>query len=387
LQREQKVRVGIVGAGFAASSHIDALRRISEVEVAGIAGSRPERGQQAAERLGIDRAFPDWRVMVQDDAIDAVHDCTPNHLHAEINSAALAAGKHVLSEKPLAMDSAQSGRLVEEAVAANVVSGVCFNYRHFPLVRHLREVLAGAEFGPVHLVHGAYLQDWLLLPSDWNWRLEAEKGGASRAMADIGSHWLDLAQHVTGDRVTEVLAELATVHGERMRPVGEVETFARGGGEGRTPVAVQSEDAGSVLLRFATGARGTLTVSQVSAGWKNHLVIEVDAAQAAFVWDQEDPNRLRIGQRNEANRELPRDPGLVSPGAAALTHYPGGHQEGWPDALRNLFGEFYQAVRAHREGREVGPTFASFAEAHGIIRVVEAVVASYRSGQWTKVET
>jgi len=379
--------VGIVGAGFAASSHIDALRRLPDVEVAGIAGSRPERSEQAADRFGIDRAFPDWRALVQYDAIDAVHDCTPNHLHSEINSASLAAGKHVLSEKPLAMDSGESGRLVEEAAAADVVSGVCFNYRHFPLVRHLRDVLAGAEFGPVHLVHGAYLQDWLLLPTDWNWRLEVEKGGTSRAMADIGSHWVDLAQHVTGDRVTEVLAELATVHPERMRPAGEVETFAREGGEDRTPVPVHSEDAGAALLRFASGARGTLTVSQVSAGWKNRLVIELDAAQAAFVWDQEDPNRLRIGRRNEANQELPRDPGLVSPGAASLTHYPGGHQEGWPDALRNLFVEFYQAVRAHREGREVAPTFASFAEAHQIIRVVEAVVASHRSGQWTKVET
>jgi predicted dehydrogenase len=248
-------------------------------------------------------------------------------------------------------------------------------------------MIAARELGPVHLVHGGYLQDWLLFPDDWNWRLDPRRGGASRAVADIGSHWLDLAQHVTGDRVTEVLAELVTVHPERKRPAGEVETFAREGAEERTPVEIRSEDAGSVLLRFAGGARGAVTVSQVSAGWKNHLVIEVDAAEVSFVWDQEDPNRLRIGRRNEANQELPRDPGLLSPAAASLTNYPGGHQEGWPDALRNLFAEFYEAVLAHHEGREATSTFASFAEAHQIIRVVEAVVASHRSGQWTKVET
>ena len=386
LGDRRKVRVGVIGTGFAASSHLDALVRVPGVEVAGISGSTPDRGRQAAARLGVDRSYPDWRALLDDDSIDAVHDCTPNHLHAQINAAALEAGKHVLSEKPLAMNGAESEQLVKLAASARGLSGVCFNYRHFPLVRHLRDTLAAGEAGPVHMVHGAYLQDWLLEPTDWNWRLESEKAGASRALADIGSHWLDLAQHATGDRVTEVFAELGTLHAERFRPAGEVETFARDPRQERRAVPIQSEDMGSLLLRFAGGTRGALTVSQVSAGWKNRLVLEVDAARASFVWDQEDPNWLRIGRRDEANAELPRDPSLLSPGASALAHFPGGHQEGWPDGLKNLFIEYYDAVRARAEGGSPEPSFASFADAHRIIRVVEAALASHRSGQWTKVE-
>ena len=377
-----RVRVGIVGTGFAASSHLDALARVPSVEVAGIAGSGPERAQEAAERFGVPRSFPSWTAMLEDDAIDAVHNCTPNHVHSEVSSAALSAGKHLLSEKPLAMDSEESARLVKEADAAGVTAGVCFNYRHFPLVRQLREELASDEHGAVHLVHGGYLQDWLLEPTDWNWRLEPEKGGTSRAISDIGSHWLDLVQHVTRDRVDAVLADLGTVHRERLRPRGEVETFTREGSAERERVAVATEDLGSVLLRFAGGARGSMVISQVSAGRKNRLFVEVDAARSAFAWDQEEPNRLWVGRRDGPNRDVPRDPGVLAPAAAALAHFPGGHQEGWPDALRNLFEEFYGTVR----GEVKEPTFATFPDAHRMIRIVEAIVESHRTERWVRVK-
>ena len=314
-----------------------------------------------------------------------MHNCTPNHLHAEITTRCLEAGKHVLSEKPLAMDTGETRALVDLAEETDVVTAVAFNYRHFPLVQQARSMLAGGELGSPHLVSGGYVQDWLLRAEDWNWRLESAKAGATRAIGDIGSHWLDLVQHVTGDRVVEVMADLGRLHDERIRP-GEVETFARASGEGER-VAVDTEDFGSVLLGFASGARGAFTVSQVSAGRKNHLTFEVAAAEATLAWDQERPNELWIGRRDEANGELVRDPSLLAPDVAPLAHYPGGHQEGWPDGLRNLVEDVVAAVAARRRG-ETDPhrrTFATFADAHRIARLVEAIAESDRTRAWVSV--
>ena len=381
------LRVGIVGTGFSAAAHVEALRRLPGVEVTAIAGSRAERARQAAARLGVEEAFGDYRELLVRGGVDVVHNCTPNHLHAEVTLAALATGTHVLSEKPLGMDSAETARLVAAAErAAPLVTGVCFNYRHYPLVRELREQLAGGRHGPPHLVHGSYLQDWLLERSDWNWRLEVEKGGATRAVADIGSHWIDLAQHVTGQRVVAVMGSLSTLHPTRLRPTGEVETFASAAASERVEVEMRSEDFASALLRFSDGCAGVVSVSQVSAGRKNRVWIEVDAARAALQWDQERPNLLWIGHRDQANQELVRDPTLLSPAAAALAHYPGGHQEGWPDGLKNLLAEFYAAVAAAGEGRPAERQFASFADAHHVTRVVEAIARSDEQGGWVAVD-
>ncbi|MFL5796835.1 MAG: Gfo/Idh/MocA family protein [Actinomycetota bacterium] len=379
------IRVGIVGTGFAASSHLDALARLPGVAVAGVAGSSPDRARAAAERLGIGGlAYPDLEALLGDPEVDAVHNCTPNHLHAQVTLQALAAGKHVLSEKPLAIDSEESARLVAAASGASLVTGVCCTYRHFPLIQQVRATLAGGEPGSVHLVHGSYLQDWLLHPDDWNWRLESAKAGPTRAVGDIGSHWVDTVEHVTGDRVVEVMADLGRLYEERLRPVEEVATFARGDAEG-TRYPVDTEDFGSVLVRLASGARGAFSVSQVSPGRKNRLWFEVDTARAAFVWDQEEPNRLWIGRRDGPNRELVRDPSLLGPSAAPLAHYPGGHQEGWPDALRNLFADFYAAVAGRGRGELYQPTFASFEDGHHVVQVVEAVAESHRTRSWIPV--
>lgn len=390
-ERAPAVRVAVIGAGFAASSHLDALARLGGVEVAGIVASTPERGREAAERFGLARSYDRAEDALQDGTVDAVHVCVPNVHHAGLVAAALEAGKHVLCEKPLAMSSPETGELTRLAARSDRVTGVCFNYRHFPLVQELRVRLAGTGAGAAHLVRGSYLQDWLLFPDDWNWRLESGKAGSTRAVGDIGSHWIDLAQHVTGDRVVAVMADLGRLHGERVRP-GEVETFARASGTssasgetgGGERVAVDTEDHASVLLRFASGAHGALTVSQVTPGRKNRLLLEVDTERASFSWDQEDPNRLWVGRRDRPNEEVVRDPGLLSPAAAPLARFPGGHQEGWPDALRNLFEDFYGAVR---DGAEGGPrTFASFAEADRVTRIVEAIADSDRRQAWVQVE-
>ena len=378
------IGVGIVGAGFAASSHVDALRRLPRVRLAGIVGSSPERVRPAADRLGIERVYPDLDALLADDGVAAVHNCTPNAAHADVTSRALSAGKHVLSEKPLGLDATETAQLVDAAARSDVVTGVCFNYRHFPLVQQVRAMLGTGDDGSVHLVHGSYLQDWLLFEDDWNWRLSSHRAGSTRAVGDIGSHWVDTVEHVTGDAIVEVAADLGRLHDERVRPEGEVETFARAGG-GATRYRVDTEDFASTLFRLRSGARGSFLVSQVSPGRKNRLWFEVDAGRASFAWDQEDPNHLWIGRRDRPSEDLVRDPSLLSPEVAPLARFPGGHQEGWPDALRNLLADFYAAVDARRRGEPHAATFASFEDAHHVVQVVDAIAASASTGAWVSV--
>jgi predicted dehydrogenase len=371
----------MIGTGFAASSHADALRRVPCVEIAAIAGRTPQRAAQAAATLGIERPVDDWRRLLDDPSIDAVHDCTPNHLHAEINTAALDAGKHLLSEKPLGMDAAETAELARRAAASGVVTGVCFNYRHFPLVQEARVQMAGAA-GPPHLVRGGYLQDWLLDDTDWNWRLDSSQAGSTRAVGDIGSHWIDLIQHVTGRRLRRVYARLGRLHEVRRRPAAVEQTFGRAADADGEGVQVDTEDFATAMFELDGGCPGVFTVSQVTPGMRNRLSFEIDTRAACLSWDQERPNRLWIGRRDGPNRELVRDPALLSEPAAGLVHYPAGHQEGWPDALRNLMDDFYGAIR---EGRDAPATVASFADAHRVMQTVDAIAESGRTGGWVEV--
>jgi predicted dehydrogenase len=382
------VRVGVAGTGFAARSHLDALRRLPGIEIVAVAGSDLERARALAADCAGARAYGDHLELLADPQVEAIHNCTVNRRHAEISLAALAAGHHVLSEKPLAMDTRESARLAEAAERAardGVVSGVCFNYRHYPLVAQLRQMLASGEYGRAHLIHGAYLQDWLLLESDWNWRLDPEEGGLSRAVADIGTHWADLVQHVLGEPIVEVLADLATLHPTRTAPNGSSPTFYGGSAGGGTTRAVTSEDFGTVLFRLRDGARGSFTVSQTSAGRKNGLSFQIDAGSASFAWDQERPDRAWVGRRSEPNLELVRDPSLMHDVAAAQVRLPPGHPEGWSDALANAVGDFYETVRATREGRPHVPTIASFQEGHERVALVEAILRSHQDQRWTRV--
>jgi predicted dehydrogenase len=381
LQEHRRIRVAVIGTGFAASSHVDALRRVPGVEVAAIVGRSPERTDAAARALGVERAEHDWRRVVDDPTVDAVHDCTPNHLHAEVNAAVLEAGKHLLSEKPLGMDAAETAELARRAAGAGVVTGVCFNYRHFPLVQEARLRIAAGDTGPPHLIRGGYLQDWLLEETDWNWRLESSLAGATRALGDIGSHWIDLIQHVTGRPLARVQARLGRLHDVRRRPADTTQTFDRTADAAGEPVEVDTEDFATVLFELEGGCPGVFTVSQVSPGLRNRLTLEVDTRRASLQWDQERPNRLWIGRRDAPNEELVRDPALLGEQAAELVHFPAGHQEGWPDALRNLMADFYVAVR---DGRAPS-TVASFAAAHRVMQVVEAIAESGRSGRWVDV--
>ena len=379
------IRVGVAGTGFAAAAHLDALARRPGVEAVAVASSDAGRARDFAERHGIADAYGGYRELVADERLDALHICTVNRLHRDIGMAALARGLHVLSEKPLALDSRESAELASAADRAGVVAAVCFNYRHYPLVAQIRAMLAGGDYGAAHFVHGAYLQDWLLWATDWNWRLDPIESGRSRAVADIGSHWADLVQHVTGDTIVEVFADLAALHPRRTRPGDGARTIEHDGGQGET-VDVETEDFGTVLLRFASGARGSFTVSQTSAGRKNGLWFQVDAAEASFAWAQEDPNRAWVGRRGRPNLELQRDPATLDPRAARLSRLPAGHPEGWLDALAGVVDDFYGAVEARANGGPHTSELASFREGHTRVCLVDAIIKSHHEQRWASVE-
>jgi predicted dehydrogenase len=383
----RRIGMGLVGPGFVGAHHIDAVRRLGYVDVVAIAASSDASARKKADALGVPKAYGSYEALVADPDVHVVHNTTPNYLHVPVVRAALAAGKHVISDKPLAMTAADARLLLDAANEARVVHAVTFNYRGNPLVQQAREMIRAGEIGDVHFVHGAYLQDWLLEPTDFSWRLEPEKGGASSAMGDIGSHWCDLVQHVVGQRIVEVLADLTTVIGTRLKPAASTEAFARGGREGRQPVAIESEDLATILVRFDGGAKGSVSVGQVCAGHKNGLWFEANGRRGSLRWLQERQNELWIGRRDGPNAMLPKDPSLLLPAAQRYAHLPGGHQEAWADAFCNVMRDVYGVIV---EGRPMSdprpPAFASFEDGYHSACVVDAVLESHRRGSvWTRV--
>lgn len=381
------LKVGIVGTGFMGVTHTEALRRLG-INVAGVVGSSPERARTKAAQANLPRVFDGLGELLRDPAIDVVHITSPNYLHHEQVLAVLAAGKHVVCEKPLGLDSAETHELLDAARRAGVVHAVCFNQRFYPLVHQAREMVTGGEIGKVRLVSGGYLQDWLLLDTDWNWRLQPERAGALRAVADIGSHWFDNVEFVTGSRITQVMADLHTFLDVRQRPAGEVETFSTHTIDdgGRISESIASDDAAGLLLRFDNGARGTCTISQVSAGRKNAMGWEVNGSESSLSWGQESPEDLWVGHRGRPNEILKRDPGLMHPLAAATAAYPAGHVEGYPDTFRALFQAIYADVLAGAPSPEGTASYPTFADGHDGSLVGEAVARSARSGTWATVE-
>ncbi|HEY0972546.1 MAG TPA: Gfo/Idh/MocA family oxidoreductase [Gemmatimonadales bacterium] len=384
----QTINVAVIGSGFMGAAHLDALRRVPGVNVVAIAARNRARARDLADQFAVPEVLDDWRELLGRPDVHAVHDCMPNHLHFEVNRALVQAGKHVLSEKPLTMTSAESAELVRLARERGVVTAVNFNYRGYPLVQQAHGMVRRGELGELFLVHGHYLQDWLLYDTDYNWRLESGVGGASRAVADIGSHWYDLVQFITGSRISRVLAHLFTVHQSRKRPRQAVETYR--GKELDAPqeydeVPIDTEDGALVMVQFENGARGSLTVSQVSAGRKNRQWIEIDGSRGALSWNQEEPNRLWIGHRDAPNEILIKDPALLDPSAREYAHYPGGHPEGYPDGPRNLFRNFYRYIRDGRTPGRDPADFPTFEDGHAAVLVVEAVLRSHERSEWVDV--
>ena len=379
--------MGLVGAGFVGPHHVDAVRRLGFVDIVAVAASSDASGQQKARALGARRGYGSYQALIDDAEVQVVHNATPNHLHAEVTLAALAAGKHVISDKPLARTAAEAQRLVDAAQRAAVVTAVTFNYRGNPLVQHARQAIADGQIGTPRFVHGSYLQDWLINDTDYSWRLDPAKGGASSALGDIGSHWCDLAQHLTGLRITEVLGDITTCLSTRKKPRGSREAFAAAALDEADVVDITVEDLASVLVRFDNGAKGSFSVGQVCAGHKNDLVIEVCGATSSVAWRQEQQNELWFGHRNRANEVLQKDPSLVSGTARPYARLPGGHQEAWADAFCNVMRDAYAAIAAGPPYPRPSPLVATFEDGYRANRIVEAILDSAsRGGIWTKVD-
>jgi predicted dehydrogenase len=384
-----RIGMGLIGPGFVGAHHIDAVRRLGFVDVVALAASSEASARRKADALAVPKAYGSYEALIDDPDVHVVHNTTPNYLHVPVIMAALERRKHVISDKPLAVTAAEARRLLEAAASAGVMHAVTFNYRGNPLVQQAREMIAAGEIGPVHFVHGQYLQDWLLEETDFSWRLEPDKGGTSSAIADIGSHWCDLVQHVTGQRIVEVLADLTTVIATRLKPATSTEAFARGGDEGRVRVTIRSEDLATVLVRFDGGAKGTLSVGQVCAGHKNDLWFEVNGRRASLRWLQERQNELWIGRRDGPSATLPKDPSLLLPVARAYTHLPGGHQEAWADAFCNVLRDVYGLIAAGKRPSDARPpAYASFEDGYRAALIVDAILESHKQGGvWTKVDT
>lgn len=369
----------VVGSGFIGPVHVEALRRLG-VRVKGVLGSSAEKSQAAARQLGLDVGYASYDALIADPELDVVHIASPNRLHAPMAEQALLAGKHVVCEKPLAMTSAETARLAAlAATRPRQVAAVNYNVRFYPLALHARAMIAAGELGRIYSVRGAYVQDWLLLETDWNWRVDPVEGGELRAVGDIGTHWMDLVGFVTGLEPESLLADLQTCLPTRLRPRGSVETFSGKirAGE-RVPVA--TEDWGSVLFHYAGGARGAMNVSQVTAGRKNRITFEIAGEKAALAWDSERPNELWIGRRGRPSELLLKDPALLNPSARPFANYPGGHNEGFPDTFKQLYRAVYG--RIDNAAAIEPPLFATFADGHRELLLCEAVLASHRQRAW-----
>lgn len=380
----KKIRAGIIGSGMMGPIHTEALRRLGYVDVVALGEANQELANAKAAQLHIPKAYGDWRALVADPEIDIVHNCTPNALHFEVSKAIMAAGKHVVSEKPLSMNAKESRELVELATKSGVLNAIHFNYRNYPLVQQMRAMVKSGELGRPMLLHGSYLQDWLLLETDYNWRVEPAAGGDSRAVGDIGSHWFDTMQFITGEHVTEVVADLNIVHKTRKKPKKAMETYTGKllTADDYTDVPVSTEDSATILFRTASGASGSCVISQISAGRKNRLYLELDYAKGSLEWDQEEPNSLNIGRRERPNEKMIKDGSLMAPEVRPFAHYPGGHPEGYSEGPYNLFQTVYGYLSGGRKGE---PTFSTFRDGHNEIAICEAILASSKARSWTKV--
>ena len=375
------LRAGVIGTGFIGPVHVEALRRLgvtvtSICDVANLA-------QAAAERLAIPQAFSDYRNLIASPDVDVVHITTPNRFHCEMSLAALQAGKHVVCEKPLAMNTEETARIVKQVRSADRVFAVNYNVRFYPAVLQLRRLVEVGELGEIIHVNGSYMQDWLFKDTDYNWRLLPQEGGTLRAVADIGTHWMDTVTFILGTKIVSVFADLNTYHKTRKRPLGEVQTFAKADAEMKyDSYQVQTDDFANVLLQFANGARGNVAVSQVAAGRKNCIRIEIYGSKKSAWWCSEDPEVLHYGNRDSGNETAVRATPAFGDGARGFVDYPPGHVEGFPDTFKMNFRSIYSAIAGTDSSKAL---FATVDDGHQEVAVCEAIIKSNQSESWVKI--
>lgn len=370
----------IVGTGFIGPVHLEALRRLGR-PVVGILGSSAEKSQRMAQQLGLAKGYSSFDELLTDESVSTVHLTSPNRLHYSQSKQALESGKHVICEKPLAMTTEESRELVKLAANTDRVTAVCHNIRFYPLCQQAKAMIQRGDLGKIYHITGSYVQDWLLYDTDFNWRVLADEGGKLRAVADIGTHWMDLLTWITGLKIESVCADLATVMPMRQLPTGSQQTFT-----GSTPspdereaIAIDTEDYASILFHCQEGAKGSYTVSQVNAGRKNCLRFEIAGSKASLSWNSERPNELWIGHRDRANELMLRDPALLADEIQNGSDYPGGHNEGFPDTFKQLF----RSVYAHIDGEQKeGHSYPTFAEGHREIVLCESILASHQQRGW-----
>ena len=381
-----RIKAGIIGMGFIGVSHIDSIRRIGFADLIAVADVNYELAKKKADEYYIPKCYKTVDELLADPEIQVVHNCTPNNLHKEVNEKIIKAGKHVFSEKPLARSSDESASMLKLLDATpGIVSGMNFCYRMNPLVQDMKHKVKSGEIGDVKLVHGSYLQDWLLLETDYNWRIEPEINGPSRCMADIGSHWMDAVQTVTGAKITDVCADLVTTIPVRKKAKGQVETFSANANAEYEDKEIKTEDWGAVLVKLDNGAHGVFCASEVSAGRKCRLDLEIDGTKSSLYWNQEMADQMWMGFRDTDNRLVMRNPQLMAPDARQYTYLAAGHPEGWNDAMRNNVYSFYKYIR---DGKVMGKDpcdFATFNDGHYIIKLTEAILKSNETRQWVKV--
>ena len=378
------VRAAVIGTGFIGTVHVEAARRAG-AQVVGLLGSTPERTEPKAMSLGVTKVYRDIEELAAAADVDVVHVTSPNYLHYEQAMLLLQAGKHVICEKPLALNSREAGELVEAARSKNLVNATCFNIRFYPLMHQAHSMVQGGEIGFILFATGSYHQDWLLLDTDWNWRLETDQAGEMRAVADIGSHWIDLVTWISGVRVSKVMADLYTAIPVRRRPQGPVETFANlSGTEELVSVTIGNDDAAVLMFTFDNGARGSLTVSQVSAGKKNNVQFEIAGSSSSLNWLSTHPDELMVGHRGKPNEIIVRDPGSMSAEAARVSFYPAGHVEGFGETFRGLFERVYADVVAGAPSTK--PDYPTFADGLEGLNVADAIWRSNQEQQWVQVE-
>lgn len=380
-----RIKIGLVGTGYIGMVHLEMLRRLGDVEVVAVADVNAGLARQAAAKFGIPRVHPDADALIADPEVEVVHDCAPNNVHFDINAKAIRAGKEVLSEKPLALDSRESGELLTLAEKHGTLTAIDFCYRYYPVVQEAAARARRGDLGSVRAFVGHFLQDWLFFETDYTWRLDPKVAGKANVVADLGSHWCDLVQFVTGEKIVEVMAELHTCLPKRLKPKGGALSFGAGKAGETESVAVALDDYAALFLKLGNGARGNFTTCQAAAGRKVDIELQIFGSRESYAWSHVHPNALWIGHREKANEVFYESSQLQAEGTREYALLPTGHPIGYHDAVFNLFRDYYGALAAKREGRPYRATFPDFRTGHEMMCVIDAAVESDRTGRWVKV--